>query len=148
VRVDADENHGNDSGRRSCEVTNEKVFALESRLVDFSVRVIKVSDSLPDTRTGNHLRNQLLRSGTAPAANYAEAQSAESRRDFVHKLKLALKELRETKVWLQLILRAELIQGSKLDSLIDESNQLISIFVASVKTAATVRSRSANEETF
>ena len=118
-------------------MSKEEKFDLEERLVDFAVRIIKVSDSLPNTRAGNHVRGQMLRSGTSPAPNYAEAQSAESRADFVHKVKIVLKELRETKVWLRMIVKAELITPpSKLDPLIAENNELISIFVASVKTAS------------
>ena len=111
-------------------------FDLEERLIDFAVRVIKVSESLPETRTGNHLGGQVLRSGTSPAPNYAEAQSAESRNDFVHKLKISLKELRETRVWLRIIVKAELITpASKLDPLIAENEELTAIFVKSVQTA-------------
>ena len=118
-------------------MSKEEKFDLEERLVDFAVRIIKVSDSLPNTRAGNHVRGQILRSGTSPAPNYAEAQSAESRGDFVHKVKIVLKELRETKVWLRMIVKAELIAPpSKLEPLIAENNELISIFVASVKTAS------------
>ena len=109
---------------------------LEDRLIDFDVRVVNDVEALPDSKAGNHIARQLVRSGTSPAPNYGEAQSAESRRDFIHKMKIALKELRETKVWLQMILKANLIRSSqKIEQLIDESNQLISIFVASIKTA-------------
>ena len=118
-------------------MSKERPFDLEDRLIDFAVRIIRVSDSLPETRAGNHLRGQILRSGTSPAANYAEAQSAESRGDFVHKVKLALKELRETRVWLRMSAKAELIAPSvRLDPLIRENDELISIFVTSVKTAS------------
>jgi four helix bundle protein len=109
---------------------------LEDRLIDFSVRIIQVAESLPKTRVGNHVAGQLIRCGTSPAPNYGEAQAAESRADFVHKMKICLKELRDTRVWLQMIVRARLIKpASKLDPLIDESDQLISIFVTSIKTA-------------
>ena len=85
---------------------------------------------------GNHIAGQLIRCGTSPAPNYGEAQSAESRSDFIHKMKVSLKELRETRVWLLIIARAELIKPpSKLEPLIDENNELISIFVTSIKTA-------------
>ena len=111
-------------------------FDLEERLIDFAARIIKLTEVLPNTRSGNHIGSQVLRSGTSPAPNYAEAQSAESRRDFVHKVKIALKELRETKVWLRMMAKADLINPpSKLDPLIEENDELISIFVASVKTA-------------
>lgn len=111
-------------------------FDLEERLIEFAVRVIRTAESLPKTKTGNHISGQLIRSGTSPAPNYGEAQSAVSRADFVHKMRLALKELRETRIWLLIIVRADLIKpASKLDDLLDESNQLISIFVKSIGTA-------------
>ncbi|MGD8297391.1 MAG: four helix bundle protein, partial [Desulfobacterales bacterium] len=91
---------------------------------------------LPKKKAGNHIAGQLIRCGTAPAPNYGEAQDAESRADFIHKMKVSLKELRETRIWLLIIGKAKLLKpASKLEPLIDESNQLISIFVASVKTA-------------
>ncbi len=115
---------------------DNKTFDLEDRLIDFAVRIIEVAESLPKTKVGNHIGGQLIRCGTSPAPNYGEAQGAESRSDFIHKMKVCLKELRETKVWLKMIVRANLIkQSSKLDSLIDENNQLISIFFTSIKTA-------------
>ena len=111
-------------------------FDLEERLINFSVRIIRLSESLPNNKTGNHIRGQLLRCGTSPAPNYAEAQSAESRSDFVHKIKIVLKELRETKVWLLLIGKALIIKPqSRLEPIIQECNELISIFVKSAKTA-------------
>jgi len=111
-------------------------FDLEERLIDFAVRIIRMAESLPKTKIGNHISGQLIRSGTSPAPNYGEAQSAESRADFVHKMRLALKELRETRIWLLILVRADLIKpASKLDSLLDENNQLISIFVTSIGTA-------------
>ena len=92
--------------------------------------------NLPNTRVGNHIAGQLLRCGTSPAPNYGEAQGAESRADFIHKMKVCLKELRETRVWLLMIVRAKLIKTtSKLDPLIQETNELISIFVTSIRTA-------------
>ena len=113
-----------------------KEFNLEDRLIDFAVRIIRVAESLPKTKTGNHIARQLIRCGTAPAPNYGEAQDAESRADFIHKMKVSLKELRETRTWLLILVKANLLKpASKIEPLIDESNQLISIFVASVKTA-------------
>ena len=111
-------------------------FDLEDRLIDFAVMVIHLAESLPKTKTGNHIAGQIIRCATSPASNYGEAQAAESRNDFIHKMKISLKELRETKVWLQMILKANLIKASLIiDKLINECNQLISIFVASVNTA-------------
>jgi four helix bundle protein len=112
-------------------------FDLEERLIAFAVRIIRAAESLPKTATGNHIRNQLLRCGTSPAPNYGESQGAESRADFAHKLKLVLKELRETRVWLLMIQQAGLIKpSSALDSLLQETNELIAIFVSSLKTLA------------
>jgi len=114
----------------------KKEYDLEGRLIDFAVRIIEVGRSLPKTKVGNRIAGQLVRCGTSPASNYGEAQGAESRSDFIHKMKVCLKELRETRVWLVMIVRAGLIKpASKLDSLIDENNQLISIFVKSIQTA-------------
>ena len=111
-------------------------YDLEDRLIDFAVRIIALLESLPITKVGKHVGGQLLRSGTSPAPNYGEAQGAESRPDFIHKMKICLKELRETRVWLKIIGKTELIKPeSKLKLIIEENDQLISIFVASIKTA-------------
>ena len=118
----------------------ERAFDLEARLITFAVRVIRVTESLPKSPTGNHIRSQLLRSGTSPAPNYGEAQSAESRTDFSHKLKIVLKELRETRVWLLMIQQLALLKPvTALDALLHETNELIAIFVASLKTTAKER---------
>lgn len=117
-------------------MTKDKKYDLEERLIAFAVRIIKVSEALPDTKTGNHIRGQLLRCGTSSAPNYGEAQGAESRSDFIHKIKIVLKELRETRVWLVMTARASLIKSaSKLTPVIHECDELISIFVKSVETA-------------
>ena len=112
-------------------------YDLEDRLLDFSVRIINVVEALPNTRAGNHIAGQLVRCGTSAAPNYGEAQSAESRKDFIHKIKIVLKELRETNVWLNIIERKKLLKdnSNNLHALIVECNELISIFVTSVKTA-------------
>ena len=113
-----------------------RIFDLEDRLIDFAVRIIRLAESLPKTKVGNHVAGQLIRCGTSPAPNYGEAQSAESRADFIHKMKVSLKELRETRVWLLIIVRAKLIEStSKIEPLINENNELISIFVTSITTA-------------
>jgi len=122
-------------------MTTERAFDLEDRLIAFAVRVIRVAEALPQTPIGNHIRGQLNRSGTSPAPNYGEAQSAESRSDFVHKIKIVLKELRETKVWLRMIRIAGLLNPKRLDPLIAETDELISIFMSSVKTATRVQTR-------
>ncbi|MFA6174686.1 MAG: four helix bundle protein [Kiritimatiellales bacterium] len=116
-------------------------FDLEERLIDFAARCIKVANSLPNTQAGVHLSGQLTRSGTSPALNYGEAQGAESRKDFVHKMRICLKELRETCICLKIIICSEMLSGEKLQPLIDETNELISIFVTSIKTAKTNMTR-------
>jgi four helix bundle protein len=114
----------------------DRVFDLEERLIDFAIRVIRLAESLPKNKVGNHIAGQLIRCGTSPAPNYGEAQSAESRSDFVYKMKVCLKELRETRIWLLMIVRCDLIKrASKLESLIHENDELISIFATSIKTA-------------
>ena len=116
--------------------SKNRKYDLEERLIDFSVRIISVVEGLPNTRSGNHVAGQLVRCGTSAAPNYGEAQSAESRRDFIHKMKIALKELRETQVWLKIIQRKKWVRiQEELKALITECNELISIFVASIKTA-------------
>ena len=99
-----------------------KRLDIEDRLVDFAVRVINVVEALPATKAGNHIAGQLVRAGTSPAANYGEAQSAESRKDFIHKMKIALKELRETLIWLRITERKELCDPKKLKHIIGESD--------------------------
>ena len=97
---------------------------------------MSVVESLPSNRVGNHIAGQLIRSGTSPAPNYGEAQSAESRKDFIHKMKLALKELHGTLVWLMMIQGKPLIEPmEKMDPIVKECNELIAIFVSSIKTA-------------
>jgi len=116
-------------------MSKESTFDLEDRLVDFAARCIKVSDALPETKAGQHLAGQLCRSGTSPALNYGEAQGAESRKDFVHKMSVSLKELRETLICLKIVIKAEIVGSEKLEPLAEEVNELIAIFVTSIKTA-------------
>jgi len=117
-------------------MSKERKFDIEERLIDFAIRIIRTAESLPKTKAGNHIAGQLTRCGTSPAPNYGEAQSAESIADFIHKMKLCLKELRETRVWLLMIIRGHLIKPeSKLKPLINENDELISIFVKSINTA-------------
>lgn len=113
-----------------------KTSQLEDRLVDFAVRVIHVVEALPETRAGKHIAGQLVRSGTSPALNYGEAQSAESREDFLHKMKVCLKELRETMICLKIIVRKPLCTHARLGPLQKECDELISIFVKSIQTAS------------
>jgi four helix bundle protein len=109
---------------------------LEDRIINFSVSIVDISEEMPNNRAGNRLADQLIRSGTSPALNYGEAQSAESRKDFIHKIKVVLKELRETYVCLKIIHRSRLkVPRDKIVKIIKENDELISIFVKSVETA-------------
>ena len=108
---------------------------LEDRLIDFAVMVIGVVEDLPVSKAGNHIAGQLVRSGTSPAPNYGEARSAESRKDFIHKMKISLKELRETVIWLKIIARKRLAGEVLTSGAIKECGELIAIFISSTKTA-------------
>ena len=113
-------------------------FDLEERLLDYAAAIIRLTEQLPATRAGNHLAGQLLRSGTSPLPNHGEAESAESRADFIHKLKICLKELRESERWLQLIARLPMNGPNlQLQPLLLETDELIRIFVKSIQTAKT-----------
>ena len=114
---------------------------IEDRLLDFAVRVGKAIDALPDTRLGRHIAGQLVRSGTSPAPNYAEACAAESKKDFIHKLAIALKELRESSVWIRMIVKSELIPEQRLEQLRDECDQLCKIIAKSLVTAKSNQTR-------
>ena len=118
------------------EGTKERAYDLEDRLVSFAVQIMDVVEALPNTRSGNHVAGQLIRCGTSPAPNYGEAQSAESRSDFVHKMKIGLKELRESRIWIRIAERKGLIKPpSNLAKIIAECSELIAIFASSVRTA-------------
>ena len=108
---------------------------LLERLIDFAARVGKVVDALPDTRMGRHVAGQLVRSGTSPTPNYEEGCAAESRADFVHKLSICLKELRESRCWIRLIIKTEMLPEHRMGELFDECNQLCNIIGQSVVTA-------------
>ena len=114
----------------------KQTYDLEERLLEYSVRIIKIVEKLPNTRAGNHVTGQLLRSGTSPYPNHGEAQAAESRKDFIHKMRICLKELRESKRWLKLIQRVPLLKSpEEVNFLLQETEELIKIFVTSIKTA-------------
>lgn len=113
---------------------------LSECLWDFAARVGKIVDALPETRLGRHVAGQLVRCGTSAPPNYDESGAAESRDDFVHKLSIALKELRETRGWLRFIVKADLLPLAKLSAVIDEAEQLCRILGKSVLTAKTPRS--------
>ena len=109
---------------------------LDDRLVQFAVQIIRLVDTLPATKAGAYLGGQLVRSGTAPALNYGEARSAESKKDFIHKMQIATKELRESHANLRIISRAKLHPNhTAVEAAINENNQLIAIFVSSINTA-------------
>jgi four helix bundle protein len=117
-------------------MAENKKFDLEDRLIEFAVLIIKTTESLNNTKAGNHIAGQLVRSGTSPALQYGEAQSAESRNDFIHKLKVLLKELRESLVALKIIKRVPLTNKfDLLEKALVECNELIAIFVKSIETA-------------
>jgi four helix bundle protein len=122
-------------------------FNLEDRLVNFGALIIKIANGLVKNYAGNHLAGQVIRSGTSPALNYGEAQGAESRKDFIHKMGIGLKELRETFICLKIIEKAELSQEFENISFAKkEVNELISIYVKSIKTAKFNLENSKNEK--
>ncbi len=112
-------------------------FDLEERLLDYTILVLRIVEKLPNTRTGNHISGQLIRSGTSPYPNHGEAQAAESKKDFSHKMSICLKELRETKRWFRLIEKTGLLKNNDKDLMnaLDETEQLIKIFYKSIQTA-------------
>lgn len=113
-----------------------KKFDLDERMINFSVNIIQLAEKLPKTSAGNYFANQMIRSASSAALNYAEAQRGESRRDFVHKLMIALKELRETYSGLKILEKLNMLQYSQSQNgVLKENNELISIFMQSVKTA-------------
>jgi len=116
-------------------VSNCKANTLEGRLVQFAVDIVKVVGQLPQNPQAKHIGNQILRSGTAAAPNYGEARAAESRADFVHKLKICLKELNETGIWLRILQRSVAVNPDFVSRLVAENTELCKILVASVQTA-------------
>jgi four helix bundle protein len=109
-------------------------YDLEDRLVNFACLVLEICDLMPNSKAGQNLEHQLSKSGTSPALNYGEAQSAESMQDFIHKMKICLKELRETKISLRIIIQKPLMTNQKLDTVLKECNELIAIFSSSIET--------------
>jgi four helix bundle protein len=112
-----------------------KADQFQERLLDFAVRIIKLSSKLPKNLAGRHIASQILRSGTSPPPNYGEARAASSHADFLHHLSIVLRELNETLIWLQMIRKGALLPPEKLSDLIDENQQLCRIITASIKTA-------------
>jgi len=112
------------------------VYGLENRLLRYAAMIIRLADGRPRTRAGLHISGQLLRSGTSPLANHGESESAESPEDLVHKFRICLKELRESMRWLRLIELLDMMRGrGGVREAIDETDQLIRIFVVSIRTA-------------
>lgn len=108
---------------------------LEERLIDFAVRIVNLSANLPRTPAGKHIAGQIMRSGTSPAPNYGEARGAESHADFVHKLRIVLKELNETSIWLRVIERSQMLRKELIIDIVGENRELCRIFTASLRTA-------------
>ena len=118
------------------ERNEESSYDLEGRLLDYGAAIIHLTRKLNGDYAERHVGNQLLRSGTAPLSHHGEAQGAESNADFIHKMSIALKELRESERWIKLIRKSNLLPAeANLPQLLDETDQLIRIFVASVRTA-------------
>jgi four helix bundle protein len=113
----------------------QKKYDLEERLLDYAAAVIRLEERLPNNRAGNHIAGQLLRCGTSPLSNHGEAQAAESVDDFIHKLSVCLKELKESRRWLRLIKRVPLLKPDEVDPLSAETEELVKIFAASLRTA-------------
>jgi four helix bundle protein len=113
----------------------QRKYDLEERLIDFALMIDVIIEDLPSTKLANHLAGQLVRSGTSPALNYGEAQSAESQKDFIHKMQIILKELRETRIILRIIIKKPLLNIDIVNSILLENEELIAIFAKSIKTA-------------
>ncbi|MCX6376107.1 MAG: four helix bundle protein [Armatimonadetes bacterium] len=117
-------------------MVDARKYDLEERLLDYSAAVIRLVEKLPRTPAGHHIASQLMRSGTSPLPNHGEAQAAESQSDFVHKMSICLKELRESHRWLRLIARVPLVKpAAEAEPVLKETEELIRIFVASLRTA-------------
>ena len=116
------------------DTASSKADVLERRLIDFAVEILAISSKLPKTPQGRHIAQQILRSGTAAAANYGEARGAESRADFIHKLRIVFKELNETTVWLELLIKTCPVIAENATSIVEENRELCRIIAASIKT--------------
>ncbi len=112
-----------------------KKYDLEDRLIKFACMCLDICDLLPATKAGQNLEHQLSKSGTAPALIYGEAQAAESPADFIHKMKLVLKEIRESRVNLRIIITKPVVVNEKVDLALKECNELMAIFLKSIETA-------------
>lgn len=113
----------------------EKANQLSERLLDYGVEIVKLTIKVGKTVIGRHIANQLLRAGTSVGSNYEEACGAQSRADFIHKMQIVLKEIRESLYWLRLIKKSEIINCQDLNKIIDETKQLSNIIAKSIITA-------------
>ena len=115
----------------------DRDYNLQERLLAYAALIVRIVERLPKTRAGNHIGGQLLKSGTSPLSNHGEAQAAESSRDFVHKMRICLKELRESERWLLLIQKVGFLPSDPdVASALQETDELIRIFVKSIQTAS------------
>ncbi len=125
----------------------DRKYDLEDRLIEYAASIVHLVETMPNTRAANHVGGQLLRSGTSSLFNHGEAQAAESPKDFVHKMKICLKELRESQRALRLIKKAALTDDvAQIGTLLRETDELIRIFVASIRTAESNKVRETTEE--
>ncbi len=121
-------------------------YDLEQRLLDYAASIVRLVEEMPKTRAANHIGGQLLRSGTSPLLNHGEAQAAESPKDFIHKLKVCLKELRESQRSLRLIEKVPLHEDQDaVTSVLRETDELIRIFVAGIRTVAKSKTHENND---
>lgn len=120
---------------KQCSMSNNQQYDLEDRFIDFAVAVLDVTEKLPKTLAGSHVAAQLTRSGTSPAANYGEVQGAESRKDFIHKFGIVLKELKESRIWLRIIKRKGWLEEAVIDSVLSECIELVQISGKGISTA-------------
>ncbi len=107
---------------------------IQERLINFAVKIIKLCSKLPKIRAGNHVAGQLLRCGTSPSPNYGEGRGAESSRYFVHKLGIVLKELNESKIWLEIIKRSKMLPSEVVQPIANECSELCKIMASSITT--------------
>jgi four helix bundle protein len=131
------------SGERAAELRNDQTMLdgisqsdqLEERLIEFAARIIRLTNRLTRTQQGRHVASQILRSGTAGASNYAEARGAESRADFIHKMRIVQKELNETSVWIRILAKSSVVSPESIAAILAENKELCRIASASIKTA-------------
>ena len=110
-------------------------FDLEERLIDFAVAILALAEQLPQTYSSKHLKQQITRSSTSPALNYGEAMAAVSRADFIHRMGVCLKELRETQICLRIISKSNMLSFEKVKKDLQECSELVAIFTTSIETA-------------